>query len=292
MGKLLIIADLEKPGIATPRGLELAHRLGLDAEVVAFTYAPLTKLKVPATERTAIKRRLLDERKQDVQVRIDRASEPGQKVTLKVVWEKDVAGWICRHCNRGGYDMVIKTGRRSETLAHTSTDWQMLRECPASVLIVAEKKWSRTAPVLAALDLSSSVPTKRNLNRDILARSVALAQALDTSLEIICAIEVPVLLSDLDLIDDHKFVRDARKDMAGHVAALAKEFGLKEKAFKVKKGPVERVIASQAAAKRAQLVVMGTVGRKGVKARLLGNTAERVLRHLKTDVLALKPRDR
>jgi len=31
------------------------------------------------------------------------------------------------------------------------------------------------------------------------------------------------------------------------------------------------------------------VGRKGVKARLLGNTAEQVLRHMKTDVLAIKP---
>jgi len=35
--------------------------------------------------------------------------------------------------------------------------------------------------------------------------------------------------------------------------------------------------------------VMGTVCRKGVKARLMGNTAEKVLRHMKTDVLAIKP---
>jgi universal stress protein E len=34
---------------------------------------------------------------------------------------------------------------------------------------------------------------------------------------------------------------------------------------------------------------MGTVARKGVRARLLGNTAEEVLRHLHTDVLAIKP---
>ena len=43
-------------------------------------------------------------------------------------------------------------------------------------------------------------------------------------------------------------------------------------------------------ADNAQIVVMGTVGRKGVKARLIGNTAEKVLAHLKTDVLAIKPR--
>ena len=61
------------------------------------------------------------------------------------------------------------------------------------------------------------------------------------------------------------------------------------KSFHIKRGPVEKVITSRAAKVRAQVVVMGTVARKGVKARLLGNTAEKVLRHMKTDVLAIKP---
>ena len=49
------------------------------------------------------------------------------------------------------------------------------------------------------------------------------------------------------------------------------------------------MVVSQAAKVGAQIVVMGTVGRTGVKARLMGNTAEKVLGHLKTDVLAIKP---
>jgi len=56
----------------------------------------------------------------------------------------------------------------------------------------------------------------------------------------------------------------------------------------VKKGPVAKVISSVAASQRAQLLVMGTVGRRGIRARLLGNTAESVLRHIKTDVHAVK----
>ena len=48
MGKVLVIADLKGEGIATPRGLELADKLGLQAEVVAFTYAHLKPLKVDA----------------------------------------------------------------------------------------------------------------------------------------------------------------------------------------------------------------------------------------------------
>jgi universal stress protein E len=34
---------------------------------------------------------------------------------------------------------------------------------------------------------------------------------------------------------------------------------------------------------------MGTVGRRGVRAQVLGNTAEEALQLLKTDTLTLKP---
>jgi universal stress protein E len=40
-------------------------------------------------------------------------------------------------------------------MTYTSTDWHLLRECPAPVLLAAEDKWHRTKPVLAALDLGT-----------------------------------------------------------------------------------------------------------------------------------------
>lgn len=289
MSKILVIADHKGEGIATPRGLQLADKLGLETEVVAFVHAHLGNLKLKKSELPAIKEKLLKEREAEVQGRIDRNARHGQKVNLKVIWEKDVAAWVVKHCATGGYELVVKTGRRTETLAHTSTDWQLLRECSTPVVIVAEKKWSRTQPVLACLDLGTSLTVKKKLNELILQRAIDLAEVLGVELEIISAIEVPPLLADLDLVDPRAYTEDAKEDMAPLIKSLAGKFELPAKAFKVKRGPVEKVITSQAAAKRAQLVVMGTVGRKGVKARLLGNTAEKVLRHLKTDVLALKP---
>jgi universal stress protein E len=44
-----------------------------------------------------------------------------------------------------------------------------------------------------------------------------------------------------------------------------------------------------AAENKAGLVVLGTVGRKKLVGRVLGNTAEQILRLLKADVLAIKP---
>lgn len=289
MAKILIIADLKDNCVATPRGLQLGAKLGHDIDVVAFTYAPLSRLKVSATEEADIRERLVDEREHDVQARIDKYAQPDQNVTLKVVWEKNIDRWITRHCAGGKYIGVIKTGNRSESLVHTSTDWQLLRECPAPMLLVAEKKWHRAKPVLVTLDLSSDVATKRKLNDKTLGIAKGLAAALGVELEIITAIEVPTLLSDLDLVDPSAYAREAKEAMKPQIRKLAAAHDIPEKAFHCKRGPVEKVIASQAAKVRAQVVVMGTVARKGVKARLLGNTAEKVLRLMKTDVLAIKP---
>jgi len=289
MARLLIIADLEDDCCATPRGLELAARLGCDADVVAFVYAPLKSLKVSAAEQARIKQHLIDDREKVVQARIDKYRRAEQQVTLKVVWQKDIESWVNQQCGGGRYAGVAKTGNRSETLVHASTDWQLLRECPVPVLLIARKRWHRTKPVLAALDLSTTVKSKRALNDKVLGVAKSLAQALDVELKIITAVEVPTLLADLDLVDPITFVRNAREEMQPHMRKLAQAHDIPEADFHCKRGPVEKVITSYAADVRAQIVVMGTVARKGVRARLLGNTAEQVLRHMKTDVLAVKP---
>ena len=132
---------------------------------------------------------------------------------------------------------------------------------------------------------------KIELNHQIIATAKDLAQSLNAELRLICAVEIPTLLADLDLVDPIAYCKDAIEQMKPAIQELAVAHDLPDSAFRVKRGPVEKVIASDAAHQRAQLVVMGMVGRRGVKARLMGNTAEAVLRHLRTDVLALKLSD-
>lgn len=290
MGKMLVIADMKASCIATPRGLQLAHKLGHAVEVVAFIYAPLSRMDKTSAERKSIKNQLLAKREKEVQARIDKYRQTDQVINLKVVWEKDIHHWVIKRSSQS-FDMVVKTGSHEDSIIYASTDWQLLRECRAPVLIVAAKKWHKTKPVLAAIDLGSSSSEKKQLNHQIISKAKILAEVLGTELELICAIEIPTLLADMDLIDPISYVREAREEMKPAIARLAEEHGLPVRSFRVKKGPVEKVITSVAAKQRAQLVVMGTVGRRGVRARLLGNTAEKVLRHLRTDVLTLKLQD-
>ena len=289
MDKLLIVADLGESRAAISRGLELALKLGLAAKVVAFTYAPLEKVKVSAAKRKSMQKRLLHEREKAVQADIDKYCQDEQEIDLTVIWEKNIVRCLNRLCAGGGYAVVVKTGNRTDSLLHTSTDWQLIRECPAPVLLVAKKKWHRVKPVLVTLDLSSTLDKKRALNRKVLGMAQTLATTLGVELKIITAVEIPRVLSDLDLVDPLAYVRDAKVAMKPQIRELAQDYGIPESAFTCKRGDVEKVIGSQAAKLRAQIVVLGTVARKGVKARLLGNTAEKVLNNLKTDVLAIKP---
>lgn len=289
MGKILIVADQGESCIATSRGLELAAKLGHSAEIVAFAYAPLDRLSGSKADAAALKQALLDKRRSEMQDRIDRFAAADQKVALKVVWLKSIYPWIIKRASNVAFDAVIKTSHGSGSMTYTSTDWHLLRECPAPILITAENKWHRTRPILAALDLSSRKRSKQNLNAKILGHAKLLAETLGVELKIVSAIDVPVLLADLDLVDPATYAREHREAMIPHIKSLAKRFDLPEKAFFTKRGPVDKVITSQAAKVRAQLVVMGTVARKGITAKLIGNTAETVLRHLRTDVLALKP---
>ncbi len=289
MNRILIVSDNDKRCDATPRGLELARKLGWKAEVVGFTYAPLRNMGIKTRDAQAKARRsMLAAREAEVKVEVDKHRKPNEQVKLQAVWGKDIHQWLVKKLAGKAYAAVVKTGHRSGNYRYTSTDWHLLREAPVPVLIVSDKRWVRTRPILAAIDLSTDAPEKRELNDRIIEHASRLAKALESELKLISAIDIPPLLKDLDLVDPVAFVRTARENIKPYIAELAARHQLPSKAFRTKRGPVPKVITSEAAAVRAQLVVVGTVGRRGVKAKLMGNTVEEVLDHLNTDVMAVK----
>ncbi len=71
--------------------------------------------------------------------------------------------------------------------------------------------------------------------------------------------------------------------------ALRQKFGINENMTHVEKGLPEEVIPDLAEHPQAGIVVLGTVGRTGISAAFLGNTAEQVIDHLRCDLLVIKP---
>ena len=291
MSVILIIADREgEAQVALPRGLGLAAKMGYAVQVVAFCYEALAKLAIGDRSKQAeIRKQMIERRKAEVEAQINKHKPADLRVTCLIIWQKDIHHWIDRQCARKSYAVVIKTGKRSESFLYTSTDWHLLRECPAPVLIAAEKKWRPGKPIVAAIDLASKLRVKQRLNNEVIATAKHYADAFDCPLYLIHVLHIPSVLRELDLVDEYTYAKELRKDLQPRLLKLSKAHGIPESQFRLKEGPVDKVISSEAARLKAQLLVMGTVGRKGIRAKLMGNTAERVLTRLRTDVLAIKP---
>ena len=285
---VLIVADREgEEQVALARGLTLAKAMGTDAEVVGFCYESLASLDL--VHRHEAKRQLLAKRRESLAAQIEERRPAGLDVELIVAWDKLVHLWVDSHAHRTGSDVVVRTAHRSETFLYTPTDWHLLRECEAPVLIAAEHIWHPTRSIVAAVDLGSHLHVKQDLNDAIIATAKRYAEALDSPLHLVYVIHVSTVLKDLHLMDADAHVEKVRGQIGPLVADLASTHGLPEDRIHVEHGEVAEVIAAVAERLEAQLVVMGTVGRHGLNAKLIGNTAERVLTRLGTDVLALKP---
>ena len=73
------------------------------------------------------------------------------------------------------------------------------------------------------------------------------------------------------------------------VSALASQFDIDSAHYHVKEGMPEDVLPELATKLDAEMVVIGTIGRTGLSAAIIGNTAEHVIDRLDCDVLAVKP---
>jgi len=290
MNKYLIIADESgKKQPAIHRGIELAKRSGAAVHVVAFVYDAYLDEQEDSQEKKMLQQAVIDARQKQIDAIINELSLEDLQLSSEVMWEKRLSAWVVEQVKADRFSMIIKTGHRTETIIYTPSDWQIFRESPVPVMVVAEKKWRQKNSILCAIDLGSKNNQQQALNRKIIRQGKKLAECLNAELFCCYAIPIPTVLVDLDLVDRKKIQRDRAQKAKAMFAKLADEFELDKASLFTKAGKAEKAIPSIANKLKTSMVVMGTVGRKGLKGKLMGNTAERVIHHLRTDLVAIKP---
>jgi len=293
MKKLLIVMDPEhRHQVALTRGIELARATGASLEVVAFVHEYLDAISDQQTDQEAARKAITGQRQRWLEQVLALCDCSDLPITPQVVWAKRIHEWIIEHCHKERVDAVIKTGNRSETFLYTPTDWHLIRECSAPVMLVAENKWNKARPILAAVDLSSDKPVKKALNHRIIAEARQLADAMGTELHLVHALHTSVILADLDLVDMEARLRKRQAGLKPQIEHLCNTWHLQPGQVHIVSGPAQKVIPSVANQVKADMVVIGTSGKTGLAAMVIGNTAEKVLTHLRTDLLAIKPSEK
>jgi universal stress protein E len=287
---ILVISDQKNTSQkALAHAKTLAKRYGANLHVVGFSYERLTILTESLSDAQIeqAKQQILRNHKVWLEEAIDQQALP-KNTTCEIVWSKDIASWVKQHC-ADRFDLIIKTGHRSERAFYVPTDWQLLRSGVSNLMLVADRKWRKKKSVMVSLDMASKVKSKQDLNQKIIEAGKMLATANDMPLHLCFSLAISPVLKDLGIIDKNKTVKQAKAKYIPLMQAMIGDYDIPLENIHIKAGDTEKVIPSVASEIGAALVVMGSVGRKGLKAKLLGNTAESVLILLKTDVLIVQP---
>ncbi|QOL26732.1 universal stress protein [Thalassotalea sp. LPB0316] len=287
MSHILVVADLlDNNPVATLKASELAQQSKLPVKFVFFCHDNITHLD---NDQEQVKAQIIKRVEQQSQALLTEHVPADVEYSFEVVWEKRIHQWVNRYVDNNDVSFVVKTGHRTETMMYTSTDWHLLRECNAPIYISSEKQWRRAQHVLASLDLETKNEEKLALNSKILEQAKELASASKSQLHVCYTVPFSRLLHDFGMQFRDELEIKAEKKLKPVIEALSKEHDIPIERFHIKAGEPEKVIPSTAASVKAAVVVLGMVGRKGLSGKIIGNTAEKILALLKTDLVAVKP---
>jgi len=194
--------------------------------------------------------------------------QTGVKFEANLVWTQNWEKSIIDATRRTESELVIIS--RSSAINKTGiTDscWSLLRKSDVPVLTVELDAPAKRKNILAAVNMQSTDETYETLNRKVLLEGKDVAEFYDAKLHVVNAYQDAQDYPDRDKV---KRILD-----------------IKRKDIHVDMGKPEDVIASVADQVQADLVIMGTKSRQGIRATLRGNTSEKIISQLKVDVLTL-----
>lgn len=288
MKKILVIGEAsDKTQIALDKAMSLARLSDADVHVAINYFEDTTWQEFSTVEKK--KTELFQEEQKWWQDYINNNNQ-GLNITFELLWEKYLVDWIINHCQTPAYDIIIKEGHRTESLAHTPTDWLLLRESPLPVYIVTPVKNKESKAVLVSLDLLAKSKEKQKLNTALLEEGFRLAMATNSDLHVCYVVKVAPVLRDIDLVDPDNQLAKAGPLAKEKLHQIADSYDIDANNIHILSGEPDRVISSLASQLRVNCIVIGSMGRKGILGKFFGNTSEQVVKLAHRDLLVIGPR--
>jgi universal stress protein E len=281
---------------AVIRGIELAIKFDLELLLIAVIYDSAIEMysRIDKRHFQTVKEQSLAKIEQTLNQVIEGIEKQGIKCQQKVYWDRHPDEIITDLINNEGGDIVIKSTRPEPLLKKmfiTPVDWSLLRTCPSPVLLVKQKDWFERGAIIVAVDSTSVDPTHQELNRSLVRHAKRIAASTNRMVHVVNVypipiLEVPVEFSAINYEELQSQSESLHKQMT---AELLLDFDIPESQQHVIAGLPEEVIAEQIERLNGHLLIIGTVGRRGFSAAIIGNTAEQTIDKVGCDVLALKP---
>ncbi len=296
LNHILAIVDFRQDKhFALPRAIELAHLFGSRVSVVANIHDSYTELLSLYTNLDVdqIKKDSIKQAKQKLQSFVDQLPTKGLNVEIQVTWNPSLHRGLTEFINQGDFDLVVKTTRKHnlvERILFTPTDWHLLRDTSSNLLFVQTQTFHPRSSILGAININDDAAHK-NLNVEIIKSAVELSEKLGCEVNLFNAFPWPAInLQRFNhLFDDQDLFLKVKAEHKKEVARLVDSVADINGKVVIGEGlEPEDGIPEIAKSTQSQILILGTVRRKGVEGMLIGNTAEKILDQINCEVLALK----
>lgn len=187
----------------------------------------------------------------------------------------------------------IQAEPAAKRLAFQPEDLDLLRQCPAPLMLVRTSARALPQRILAAVDPLDEHGRPHELNARVLNAANQLAMQCDARLDVVHAFEFLPPPMDGEYmtawLPDFSLAEELRGLHLHALQQLARDYGIPQGQLHLVDGRPDYVLAEFAAAQKSDVVVMGTVQRRFLQRLAMGSVAEGLLQKLDCDVLALKP---
>lgn len=293
---LVAVKDLDAKSLpAVLKAAQLARACRAQLEVFHALATPLYADLYPKPLEA-----LEQELKQRAQRRLEsiasRLRQHGLEVSVCVEWDAPVYEAIVRRARRIGADLIVASryaGRHTAAGLMRLTDWELVRLSPTPVLLVKNPRAYRHPAVLVAVDPGRAFAKPMELDKVILQMGRSLSEGLGGALHAVHAYApVPLLSAPGHAMTGSTYARMEREVARSARRSFERTLGsarvARSRRYLLAADPVSGILEA-ARKSRAVIVVMGAISRSGFKRLLIGNTAERILDQLMSDILVVKP---
>jgi universal stress protein E len=306
MGLDRILAVLDptaksQPALAKAARLAAAAKASLELFICDYEPA-LANPRFFASERLRVLREaFLARHKTTLERHASELQAHGLAVTTEVRWDTPVHQGIVARVRESGPGLVVKDTHYHGTIRRTvltNTDWNLIRSCPAPLLLAKSAEWRNPPRILAAVDPGHEADPRSALDHELLRAGSELAERLGGELHVVHAFFPAELIAATTgmaaaAVVDGGAITDLLEQERGRIrealAVLSRTHGIAPGHVQLRQGSAVEVLCDVAAELPADVVVLGAIARGRLRERLIGSTAERVLDRLPCDTLVVKP---
>lgn len=215
------------------------------------------------------------------------------KTTCVVTWHKKWYEGVINLATSNNCDLIIKETKQYEKSLRnlfTPDHWNLLRCSPINVLMVKNHKWTENGDIVTAISLDSGDKKSECLSNKVAAEAASMAKMFDANLHFVNTVsKAPIHITvDKSAFDPEKINAKVMKKHKQDLQNIADELKIPKVNIIIKEGLPGKVVPQVCADLEAECLILGSVGRKGVDAALLGNTAEYIIDKLDCDTLVIK----